>query len=192
MTRILIILMLLACTVRAELYLYNSKLGQTPPELPAYVMPVDVATTNHGWSLPMIPVQEYPVLYDADAVVWAHSTGEQALDRANLRAARREARQAARDAIAAAREQRQAWRAVAKDWRQTGRDCAKAVGLPAATGAVWGVEAMYAAIATITNDTTRRNLALRALAADLAQTRYQLQQQFPAIEWWWVEDDDNE
>jgi hypothetical protein len=48
---------------------------------------------------------------------------------------------------------------------------------------------MYAAIATVTNANTRRDLTLRALAADLAQTRYQLAQQYPSVFWWWVEDD---
>ena len=138
-----------------------------------------------------VPVRSLPApaLYvDGIGVV---ITGSVADARSDIRAMSRARRKAERAAVADAREARAAWRTVAKDWRQTGRDAAQAVGLPAATGATWSVEAMYAAISTITNANTRRDLTLRALAADLAQTRYQLNQQYPAVRWWWEDDEES-
>lgn len=133
-----------------------------------------------------------PCLVDTESWQAVQRTGTLAKASADLRALARARRQAERDTVAAAREERAAWRAVAQEWRKAGRDTAQAVGLPAATGATWGVEAMYAAIGTVTNANTRRDLMLRALAADVAQTRYQLAQQYPSTAWWWVEDDTRE
>ena len=137
-----------------------------------------------------VPSMSLPVLVDMTNGDQVQITNGNAQARQDLVTVRRARRQAERAAVADAREARAAWRAVAQDWRQTGRDAAQAVGLPAATGATWGVEAMYSAISTVTNANARRDLMLRALAADLAQTRYQLAQQYPTVSWWWVEDDE--
>ena len=70
MNRALAVLLAFSSVARAELYLYNSRLGQSVPELPAYIRPIDVATTNHGWTLPTIPVQDYPAAYDPASSAW--------------------------------------------------------------------------------------------------------------------------
>jgi hypothetical protein len=74
------------------------------------------------------------------------------------------------------------------EWRQVRRDTAQALGLPPTNGLTWSVVDAYTAVAAITNANTRRDLHLRALRSDLTQTRQQLEQQFPAVAWWWMED----
>lgn len=98
----------------------------------------------------------------------------------------------ARAAMEEVRESRTEWRAAEREWRQVRRDTALALGLPATNGLAWSPAEAYAAVATVTNANSRRDLHLRAVQSDLTQTRQQLEQQFPAVAWWWVDEKEDD
>lgn len=126
--------------------------------------------TNSGYFLPSV----VPALVNPRVGVWVSITG-------TLQAARADLRQAVSDY----REQFPEWRNARQEWNQVRRQTATALGLPATNGLAWTVYEAYANATLITNATTRSAYLLRVLQADVNQTRHQLEQKFPNIQFWW-------
>lgn len=169
---------------------YDSRTNGTPfsTRLPAVDIGVTDTQKNPDFQLWMRNL-EAPALADLNTRLLVKITGTLSNAQSDMRAQEKALKQSVRAAIAEAREARLAWRDAERAWKQALRDTAKALGLPATNGLTWSPSDAYSAALMVTNANTRRDLNIQLLQADINNTRFQLEQQFPDVQWWWLPED---
>lgn len=183
-----LVIFAIAITATAEVVTtYDSRTNGTPvsTRIPSVDIGVTDAQKNPDFQLWMRNI-EAPALADLNTRMIVKITGTVTHAKAELSAQEKARKQSVRAAIAETREARLAWREAERAWKQGLRDTAKALGLPATNGLTWSPSEAYSAALMVTNANTRRDLNIQLLQADLNNTRFQLEQQFPDVQWWWL------